>query len=304
MAPSFSIIIPTYNRRDMLADALASIRAQQWPRVQTIVVDGGSTDGTLDDCAKLNWLTLLKGPDQGVYDALNKGISVASEEIVGFLNSDDVYEGGAFAAVSQAVGANPGAQAVCGTAILEESGHVLAAFDRSRDKRLVSPRTALIGSSILNARFYRTDALKTTGYFNLQFRYVADRDWLLRWHEAQFTTIAIPDIVYRYRRHPQSLTFSATRQEKAIRNELVQLARLWRSDPSASAGTRRCAQLLEGRCLIYFALLQWREHGIRAAAKELLISEGRPSSVKLRTALRSAADVILQRLFTFVQRHT
>lgn len=288
----------------MLSQALASIRAQQWPRVQTIVVDGGSTDGTLEDCAKLNWLTCLSGPDQGMYDALNKGISIASGDYIGFLNSDDVYQEGAFSAVSHAFGVHPEAQAVCGDALLEEASHILRVFDRVEDKRLISPRTALIGSCIPNARFYRTGAVKTLGPFNVNFRYVADRDWLLRWYEAGLMTIAIPETVYRYRSHQYSLTFSSTREEREIRRELMQLAQLWRANDHASAETRRCARLLEGRCLIYFALLQFREQGIRAAARPFLANDGTLSSTLVGSALLGAADVIIQRLLTFARRGT
>jgi glycosyltransferase involved in cell wall biosynthesis len=83
----FSIVVPTFNRRAMLAEALASVRTQNWPDVETIIVDGGSTDGTIEDCAKLQDARLIGGPDRGVYDGLNKGMAAATGDIVGLLNS-------------------------------------------------------------------------------------------------------------------------------------------------------------------------------------------------------------------------
>jgi glycosyltransferase involved in cell wall biosynthesis len=91
----------------MLKEAVESVRAQGYPCVEHLIVDGGSTDGTGDWVAAQVDLTLLPGPDRGVYDAMNKGISAARGEIIGLLNSDDFYEPGAFAAVASAFCAHP-----------------------------------------------------------------------------------------------------------------------------------------------------------------------------------------------------
>ena len=115
----------------MLATALASIRAQRWPKVQIIVVDGGSTDGTIEQCAASSWIELISGPDRGIYDALNKGLAAATGDIIGFLNTDDVYGENVFRAVAQSFDAHPHALRRCRrTAVIEEVGWVVATFDR------------------------------------------------------------------------------------------------------------------------------------------------------------------------------
>ena len=118
MHTRFSIVVPTLNSRLMLLEALASVRIQAWPDVEIIVVDGGSTDGTQELIAQMPGVRLIPGPDRGVYDALNKGIAVANGDVVGLLNSDDAYEPGTFSAVVQAFTAHPGADAICGGAVL------------------------------------------------------------------------------------------------------------------------------------------------------------------------------------------
>ncbi len=118
MALRFSIITPTFNRRDMLAEALDSVARQDWPEIEHIVVDGGSTDGTLDLIAGHPELRLIGGPDQGVYDALNKGIAAATGDIVCFLNSDDMFEPGAFSAAAAGFANAPDCDSVCGAARL------------------------------------------------------------------------------------------------------------------------------------------------------------------------------------------
>ena len=89
----FSILTATYNCEGTVADCLASVRGQSFPDVEHIVVDGASTDGTIRvvEAARKSGMVVVSEPDQGMYDALNKGIDLASGEVVGMLNADDVY---------------------------------------------------------------------------------------------------------------------------------------------------------------------------------------------------------------------
>ena len=87
-----SIITATYNSSSTIRDTLDAIAAQQHPDIEHIIVDGDSKDDTLDIIASYPHVSkLIVGKDDGIYDAMNKGISVASGEIVGILNSDDIY---------------------------------------------------------------------------------------------------------------------------------------------------------------------------------------------------------------------
>jgi len=194
MTLRFSIIVPTLDRREMLQAALASIRAQAWPDSEIIVVDGGSTDGTVEAMGREPDICFIAGPDRGVYDAFNRGIERATGDVVGVLNSDDCYEPGAFSAAAAAFAAVPGAQAVCGTALLVMHDQIIAVFDKEADKSLASPRTTLVASCAPNARFFRRAAMARIGTFSLDYKYVSDRDWLTRWYEAGLaTTTSRPD---------------------------------------------------------------------------------------------------------------
>lgn len=91
--PKVSIVTAVLNGRSHLADAIQSVRVQSYPRVEHIIVDGGSRDGTVDVIHEhaegiAKWVS---EPDQGIYDAMNKGIRMASGDIVGMLNADDFY---------------------------------------------------------------------------------------------------------------------------------------------------------------------------------------------------------------------
>ena len=90
-----SIITACYNSVRTIADSLNSVASQTYPDIEHIVVDGGSTDGTLDVLKAQGERVekIVHGPDRGIYDALNKGIAASSGSVVGFLHSDDVYAG-------------------------------------------------------------------------------------------------------------------------------------------------------------------------------------------------------------------
>ena len=84
-----------------------------------------------------------------------RGSRLRPGDVVGFLNSDDYYEPGAFSAAAEAFAADPDCDAVCGSARLVADGRTIEVYDREEDKRLTSARTALLGACIINARFFR-----------------------------------------------------------------------------------------------------------------------------------------------------
>ena len=90
-AMRISIVTPTYNRAHLLEAALLSVLAQGWSDTEHIVVDGMSSDGTVELLARYPHLRVIREPDSGLYEALNKGIRAATGEVIGHLNSDDEY---------------------------------------------------------------------------------------------------------------------------------------------------------------------------------------------------------------------
>ena len=105
--PKISIVIPSFNKARVIGQTLESIVGQGYPDYEVIIQDGGSTDGTLDIIKKfakkcpreIKWES---GKDKGQLDAINKGLSKASGEILTYINADDVYEPGALDTVAKA----------------------------------------------------------------------------------------------------------------------------------------------------------------------------------------------------------
>lgn len=91
--PSISIVTPSYNRRRYLGDTIRSVLATGYPALEYAVVDGQSSDGSAEliagHASRLAWW--VSEPDGGQYDAINKGFARTSGEIMGWLNSDDLY---------------------------------------------------------------------------------------------------------------------------------------------------------------------------------------------------------------------
>lgn len=89
-----SIITAVYNNKDSIVDAIKSVQNQTYYNIEHIIIDGGSTDGTVELIESLDYqpTVFISEPDTGIYDALNKGIIKASGDVIGFMHSDDMYD--------------------------------------------------------------------------------------------------------------------------------------------------------------------------------------------------------------------
>jgi glycosyltransferase involved in cell wall biosynthesis len=105
-APLVSVVTPSLNQARYLREAIESVRGQTYEPVEHIVVDGGSTDGTLEILSGYKGLRWVSEPDRGQSHALNKGFELARGEILGWLNADDAYEPKAVAAGVEALHAS------------------------------------------------------------------------------------------------------------------------------------------------------------------------------------------------------
>ena len=87
-----SIITISFNANDTIEKTLNSINSQSYSNIEHIIVDGGSIDGTIEICNSFSHISkIISEPDNGVYDAFNKGLKLATGDLIGFLNADDVF---------------------------------------------------------------------------------------------------------------------------------------------------------------------------------------------------------------------
>jgi glycosyltransferase involved in cell wall biosynthesis len=178
--PTFSIITVTLNAERYLEEALESVRSQTFRSFEHIVVDGGSTDGTLSIISRFgdHLASWISEPDAGLYDAFNKGVRLAQNDIIAFLNADDCYaDPGVLEAVAEVMRQDPSCVAVYGK--IEKRGASSAlrqvfgrAFGREDFVRGYMPPHP--------AFFVRRSAFERIGGFDLAYRSASDFDWVLR----------------------------------------------------------------------------------------------------------------------------
>jgi glycosyltransferase involved in cell wall biosynthesis len=206
-----SIITPCLNRVGFVEEAVDSVRQQDYPYVEHIVMDGGSTDGTLEVLSHYPHLRVFSQPDEGIYDALNKGLRLAHGEVIGFLNTDDLYEPGIFATIAQTFNDNSDIDALVGEASIfyeKFPGErvTLTTFPCIFQDELLARSTE--GAPIFNAWFFRKCLFDAMGVFDTHYLYVADRDFLIRMAFQNPCFMSLDRPFYHYRMHPGSYTLS------------------------------------------------------------------------------------------------
>jgi len=219
MSLRFSIVTACLNRAGMIESAVESVRAQAWPNVEHIVVDGGSTDGTLDILAQYPELRVFSGPDSGVFDAWNKGLARITGDVVCILNSDDLLAPGTLARVAAAFAGAPQTEVVSGSAfnfVEQPDGawQVVYEHRESPGSTLDVERMAIWGPCV-NARFFRRATIERHLPFNLAYPLGADNDFMLRVAHARPVAAYLEDFVYCYRTHAGSLSMDPDQRNLA-----------------------------------------------------------------------------------------
>ncbi len=204
-----SVVTACLNRRDLVRDAVESVLEQDYPEVEHWIIDGGSTDGTLSVLERYPHLHVLSEPDRGIYDAWNKGIARSTGDLIAFLNTDDLFAPGAFRSSVGLFNQHTDADLVSGGCQIFRDNQV--EMHRYCDTRryALSLRNVTLGLPIINGRFFRGSVFDRIGPFNAEYRLSADRDFLIRAALAGLRDFATPELYYRYRWHPGSLTMNS-----------------------------------------------------------------------------------------------
>lgn len=176
-----SIITVCFNSATTIEATLKSVSEQLYPHIEHLVIDGGSTDGTLDIVRSWSGhkLTLLSGPDLGIYDAMNKGLSLACGDIVGFLNSDDRYaDDGVIGLI---------ANVMCNEDVDFCYGDLLMLDPKTRNivrrwkSGLLSRNRFLAGWLPPHPTLYvKKNLVRQIGLFNLNYEVASDVEWMMR----------------------------------------------------------------------------------------------------------------------------
>ena len=179
--PVVSIITVVYNARPLLAKTMESVREQKarYPFIEYVVVDGASKDGTLELIGQNKDIvsSWVSEPDKGIYDAMNKGIRLASGQLIGIVNSDDWYEPDTvWQAVSNYQG-NP----------YEVIYGMQRTYLDGREKATVLYHHDFLPQQMIThpTCFVTKAAYEALGVFDTQYRSAADYDLMLRFYESR-----------------------------------------------------------------------------------------------------------------------
>ncbi len=218
MNPLLSVIIPVYNGERFLAEAVASVRAQNYAPLEIIIVDDGSTDGTPDVVAGLgNDIRYVSQPNAGPAAARNRGLELARGEIIAFQDADDVWPDGKLTQQLALLKQTPEAQVVLGytqSVGLDMDGTLTPLPGDWGNPRLMPH---------LQAALFRRGVFAQVGRFDESLRCGEDLDWYLRALEQNISIVTHPDVVLLYRRHETNLTRSwdiKTQLLRAIKRSL------------------------------------------------------------------------------------
>jgi glycosyltransferase involved in cell wall biosynthesis len=179
--PLISIITPTKDRRDLLEMTIRSVRNQTYANFEHIVVDGSSTDGTVELLGDLEGtypMRWVSESDPGMYHAINKGLRMARGEIVAYLNSDDLYFPWTLEVVANAFARRPWADLLYGDAlnIDDETGNVRLYWMPPFELDYVRRFRCLLQPVV----FWRREVMDRIGYFDESIKLVADCDYWMR----------------------------------------------------------------------------------------------------------------------------
>jgi glycosyltransferase involved in cell wall biosynthesis len=179
--PLISIVTPSFNQADYLERTIRSVLLQGYPYLEYFVYDGGSTDGSVELIKKYDpWIDYwVSEKDNGQSDAINRGWSRASGDIIAWINSDDQYTPGTFQAVVKTFMNNPYAGLVYGDAqIIDDQGNNLGIRKSSSD---ADKKILLFGQKIIQpTSFIRADIAKRVGPLDASLYAKFDYDFFIR----------------------------------------------------------------------------------------------------------------------------
>ncbi len=212
-----SIVTISYNQAKFLETAVRSVIGQNFHDLEYIVVDAGSSDGSIEILRRYekNIARLIVEPDRGPADGLNKGMKCATGDVIGYLNADDEYLPGVFRKVDQIFSERPGIDVLCG------GGYIIDG-DGRRVRRVFSDAFSVAsylygGATILQqSTFFRRNAFEETSGFNISNKTSWDGELMLEFGRRNKTILTVDELWSLFRIYGGSISGSGATFQKYI----------------------------------------------------------------------------------------
>jgi len=214
-----SVVIPVHDGARFIGEALACVHAQEYPELEVIVVDDGSTDDLDAALAEVaHPFRLVRQANQGAAAARNAGIAAAQHDWVAFLDVDDLWPPGVLRLLAQHLILHPDVPVVHGD---------IATLYPSEDGGpsdgggwVVGPSEDDVFPFIICAGLYRRDIFDRVGGFDASLRYGEDTEWFVRLR-LRHPSVMIPDVIVHRRRHPDNMTNDREAMARGTREALA-----------------------------------------------------------------------------------
>ncbi len=257
--PLVSIITPSRNQAQFLEETICSVLSQDYPRIEYIVIDGGSTDGSVDIIRKYenrlaHWVS---EPDRGQADAINKGWRMARGEVLAYLNSDDTYMPGAISTAVDFLLKNPDVGVVYSDCLaVDEEGRPLYTYG-GKPYDLMEAVEQCITHVPQPSAFIRSVVIERAGLLDTELYMAMDFDFWLR-VALYYRLQHVPGVMATYRLHSKSKTVS---QGTATGPDLIRVCARFLQRPDCPEALRRRRRRVMSRAFAraaeeYYAAVQ------------------------------------------------
>lgn len=218
-----SIIIPSFNQGDYIEETIVSIISQNYKNLELIIIDGNSTDQTLSIIEKYKkhihyWVS---EPDKGQTEAINKGLSICTGDVVNWINSDDLLAKGALQKINQAFKQHPKKNCIIGNYVEFSVNHEVVISEKVTNKLLYE----MLKHPIIKqpSTFYRKSAFETIGFLNETLNYTMDLDFWFRylWFYGSSRCFDTDFNIAKFRIHADSKTVSLPEQFIKEKGEIL-----------------------------------------------------------------------------------
>lgn len=199
--PLISVIMPVYNGEKYMAEAVESIRRQDYASLELIIVDDGSTDGTAEIAQSLNLdVRYVRQPNSGPSAARNKGLQMARGEIIAFQDADDLWPPGKLALQLPRLMDDPSLEIISGRVQRIKLAGIV------EGKEIFKEYLEPLMSYNVGSALYRRSVFDKVGLFDVTMRCSEDVDWLLHARDCGVRMLFLKQVTLLYRLHGQSMT--------------------------------------------------------------------------------------------------
>jgi glycosyltransferase involved in cell wall biosynthesis len=216
-----SIVTPSFNQAEYLGRAIESVLQQRYPEVEHLVFDNCSSDGTLELLRRYPHLCWVSRPDRGQSDALNQGLALATGDVVGWLNADDLYLPQCFRRVAEAFAAHPEADLVFGDYRWVDSRGEVLRRRREIDFDLFILKYLHVLYIPTAATFVRRRVLARGFYLDPSYHFAMDYEWYVRMALGGVRFLHLPAYLADFRIHPASKTSTSAHRQRAEQEQAL-----------------------------------------------------------------------------------